>query len=902
MLVGLSAIAQTNTTYIRSRVTDSTTVNTPSGYGSIYYNEKAGKWQYVENGVKHNLTNPNLTTRQELIDSLLALEGRMVDSLEVHRLLLIDSISAVRETIDANYILISDSLAELRNDITYIENNYATIEQLSDSIGALEDRMVDSLEVHKFLLSNIQEQLNNKADLSGATFSGKVNLTADATNPGLNIGSYTGDPSNLLDGDIWYNSSSNIPRIRVNGATRTLAVLANNGVTRIPFFASGTSEAVLTTNSRLTFSPMNGLLTTLLLKVDGIAAPSSKYMVVVDSLGFLSSQEIPSGTVTSVGLSAPTGFSVSGSPVTSSGTLTLSYSEGYQGYTSTEANKLSGIASGATVGATWGTDLNSIPASVNALGELEDSEGWLHNDGEGVLTYSTPTASDVGAIPTSHTVNNISNGTGFLKNNGSGTWTYDNSTYLTTTQGGVMNRLAFFTGQAEITTNENLNFNPSTNQLQVPALQVNNINSDSSDNITLSAVGNVVFDPIPLQNDTLKRIAVLDQDGKLRWRDASTLGGFTNSAAANELMLSDGTNAIGSGIIRNADGQFRFGSESAFLEPGGANSDISLRARGNGNVTISTSEATSEANAHIRLRPGTGAVSDQRGAVIIQKRVISNSIVRPLRLFSDAAEGFTPGPGDGLGIEYRFDTNGAGNEEIAATIDVVSTDMTSGSEDFDMIFRTMTAGVGPTEKFRVTSAGNLQLQGGLSAPGSLGIGTTAPSYDFHLLRNTFSNVTAQLENDGSGQVEINLVRNGGTASSWNLYLKSGTTDLTLWSGSDLFTFSTAGVGTATNWASTSDIRLKNNIKYAPPQLEKVMRIANVVRNYDRTDTGENETGFIAQELVEVAPEYVNEGNDSTMWSVNYSKMVVPLYKAMAELQAEIEALKDELNKHKQCEH
>ena len=37
----------------------------------------------------------------------------------------------------------------------------------------------------------------------------------------------------------------------------------------------------------------------------------------------------PGGTVTSVGLSAPTGFTVSGSPVTSSGTLALSFAAGY---------------------------------------------------------------------------------------------------------------------------------------------------------------------------------------------------------------------------------------------------------------------------------------------------------------------------------------------------------------------------------------------------------------------------------------------------------------------------------------------------------------------------------------------------------------------------------------------
>ncbi len=55
------------------------------------------------------------------------------------------------------------------------------------------------------------------------------------------------------------------------------------------------------------------------------------------------------GTVTSVGLSAPTGFAVSGSPVTGSGTLTITHASGYQGYTTAEANKLAGIEAGAQV-------------------------------------------------------------------------------------------------------------------------------------------------------------------------------------------------------------------------------------------------------------------------------------------------------------------------------------------------------------------------------------------------------------------------------------------------------------------------------------------------------------------------------------------------------------------------
>jgi hypothetical protein len=54
------------------------------------------------------------------------------------------------------------------------------------------------------------------------------------------------------------------------------------------------------------------------------------------------------GTVTSVGLSVPTSFTVANSPITTSGTLALTYTSGYQGYTTAEATKLNGIDTGAT--------------------------------------------------------------------------------------------------------------------------------------------------------------------------------------------------------------------------------------------------------------------------------------------------------------------------------------------------------------------------------------------------------------------------------------------------------------------------------------------------------------------------------------------------------------------------
>jgi len=44
----------------------------------------------------------------------------------------------------------------------------------------------------------------------------------DATNSGVNVGGQAGDPSALVNGDIWYNASTNLLKARINGVTVTL--------------------------------------------------------------------------------------------------------------------------------------------------------------------------------------------------------------------------------------------------------------------------------------------------------------------------------------------------------------------------------------------------------------------------------------------------------------------------------------------------------------------------------------------------------------------------------------------------------------------------------------------------------------------------------------------------------
>lgn len=65
-------------------------------------------------------------------------------------------------------------------------------------------------------------------------------------------------------------------------------------------------------------------------------------------IGFDTSSIPPQG-VTSVAMAVPTGFTIVGSPITSTGTFTLNYATGYTGYTTAEQSKLVGIEAGAQV-------------------------------------------------------------------------------------------------------------------------------------------------------------------------------------------------------------------------------------------------------------------------------------------------------------------------------------------------------------------------------------------------------------------------------------------------------------------------------------------------------------------------------------------------------------------------
>lgn len=105
----------------------------------------------------------------------------------------------------------------------------------------------------------------------------------------------------------------------------------------------------------------------------------------------------PPTFVSSVAASVPSGLVVSGSPITTSGSIDISYAAGYQGYTSAEATKLSGIADGAevNVNADWAATsgdaqiLNKPTLGTSAALDIGTTSGTVATGDRGLPASGT---------------------------------------------------------------------------------------------------------------------------------------------------------------------------------------------------------------------------------------------------------------------------------------------------------------------------------------------------------------------------------------------------------------------------------------------------------------------------------------------------------------------------------
>ena len=96
-----------------------------------------------------------------------------------------------------------------------------------------------------------------------------------------------------------------------------------------------------------------------------------------------------------------------------------------------------------------------------------------------------------------------------------------------------------------------------------------------------------------------------------------------------------------------------------------------------------------------------------------------------------------------------------------------------------------------------------------------------------------------------------------------------------------------GVTTSFDFNSTSDIRLKTNIKKIESPIEKILQISGVTFNWKKDNR--SSVGVIAQEIEQVLPDAVCTREDGYK-AVKYEKIVPLLIESVKELTALVETL------------
>jgi hypothetical protein len=127
-----------------------------------------------------------------------------------------------------------------------------------------------------------------------------------------------------------------------------------------------------------------------------------------------------------------------------------------------------------------------------------------------------------------------------------------------------------------------------------------------------------------------------------------------------------------------------------------------------------------------------------------------------------------------------------------------------------------------------------------------------------------------VENGNQFSLRRNTAVGGDFSTEVSEFLISATGDFT-------------GIGNITAY---SDIRLKKDLVQIPDALEKVRQLTGYT--YTRIDTGEKQTGLVAQDVQKVLPEAVLEGEHL---SLAYGNLVGLLVEAIKELEVQVAELR-----------
>jgi hypothetical protein len=327
-------------------------------------------------------------------------------------------------------------------------------------------------------------------------------------------------------------------------------------------------------------------------------------------------------------------------------------------------------------------------------------------------------------------------------------------------------------------------------------------------------------------------------------------------------------------------------------------------AGGEGGYIYIDNPAASTLNNSVGIRFGSSSGASYAG---VYTGDISNIVTNN----SDGASALTFGTFNGASSGERMRITSGGNVGIGTTSPTGMLQVGSVGTNSDGQIVLAKKDGSPNRKFRMGLDANFNLSIGdfgnsssdVYVPqitlnysnGNVGIGTTSPN--------------ARLESQvGSPTLTAGLFYNYvGDQTATTLILRSARPDIMYQmqifnnTSTECFRIEANGnvKNTNSSYGSLSDIKIKENISDATPKLDDLLKVR--IRNYNIIGQDVKQIGVIAQELEEIFPSMVDENQDrdndgnlleTTTKGVKYSVFVPMLIKAIQELKAELDELKN----------
>ena len=646
----------------------------------------------------------------------------------------------------------------------------------------------------------------------------------------------------------------------------------------------------------------------------------------------------PAGTyVTSVGLSAPTGFAVSGSPVTSTGTLALSFATGYSlptnasqtnwdtAYTNRITSATSPLsitsnvisiaqASGSTSGYLSSTDWTTFNNKQNALTNPVTGTGTTNylpkftgtsTIGNSIVSESGAALSVAGSIGISgnypiilNSVSGVSSQQLQYQNNGTNKW----QLYLDTS-------------------NNSFNFYSSAN---------------TANRLTLTESGNLGLGVSPSAWDTSTNVRVLQMNAGSLWGFSTTaflmvqnsfsntsgVRTYVNNGFASEYEQASGQhiwktapsgtagNAISftQAMTLDASGRLGIGTTSpttnlqvyqtggagnnyveGTIQVGGTSSTLggafSYAAQSSGFVNITNLNNGGGANSRISF--GFGAITsglpannvmtiNQSGSVGIG----TTSPVTKLTINNGGANTSTNYEFKNISVTSGFFSGYTANaiQSLLAGYDTNSIYGTDIGYGYD--------GTGYTLMFSTNdnTSGNPIERMRITSGGDVAIGDTSSSARLWARRTDDGNTFGVRATNASYSATVGFFGADRNTTNNSFYY----IDCYNY-GSSSYRFRVADSGNVTNannsYGGISDITLKENISDTTSKLADLLKVK--VRNYNLIGDDKKQIGVIAQELETIFPSMIDTDKETGLKSVKYSVFVPMLIKAIQELNDKI---------------